>query len=267
MRSGGELDLPTGTLYPALRRLEAAGYLAQRVEHGRRPEAAHLHADGGRRRALAAARRVADFSTSSTACSARLTVRDQGHPRCGWTASATLARMSVRRDLHRGLDAALVGPRASTPRPGPRGSRPPGRRHRRLPSRRLRPRRSRAAAVADFGTSTRSPRPSRPRWRSPRPAGPRGCCLRSCRSSRSCGTGRCAHDTPPPDSLVLRHPRQFVEVVGGADDRRRASCWSSPAASATAGSRAGRGIARLTGVRRARLERSRSECGALRWRR
>jgi DNA-binding PadR family transcriptional regulator len=27
VRSGGELDLPTGTVYPALRRLEAAGYL------------------------------------------------------------------------------------------------------------------------------------------------------------------------------------------------------------------------------------------------
>jgi PadR family transcriptional regulator PadR len=27
VRSGGALDLPTGTLYPALRRLEAAGYL------------------------------------------------------------------------------------------------------------------------------------------------------------------------------------------------------------------------------------------------
>ncbi|MBM2614174.1 helix-turn-helix transcriptional regulator [Actinoplanes sp. LDG1-06] len=27
-RSGGELDLPTGTVYPALRRLEAAGYLS-----------------------------------------------------------------------------------------------------------------------------------------------------------------------------------------------------------------------------------------------
>ena len=27
MRSGGEIDLPTGTVYPALRRLEAAGYL------------------------------------------------------------------------------------------------------------------------------------------------------------------------------------------------------------------------------------------------
>lgn len=29
-RSGGELDLPTGTVYPALRRLEAAGYLDSR---------------------------------------------------------------------------------------------------------------------------------------------------------------------------------------------------------------------------------------------
>ena len=28
VRSGGELDLPTGTVYPALRRLEAAGFLA-----------------------------------------------------------------------------------------------------------------------------------------------------------------------------------------------------------------------------------------------
>ena len=27
VRSGGELDLPTGTVYPALRRLEAAGHL------------------------------------------------------------------------------------------------------------------------------------------------------------------------------------------------------------------------------------------------
>lgn len=27
VRSDGELDLPTGTVYPALRRLEAAGYL------------------------------------------------------------------------------------------------------------------------------------------------------------------------------------------------------------------------------------------------
>ena len=27
LRSGGELRLPTGTVYPALRRLEAAGYL------------------------------------------------------------------------------------------------------------------------------------------------------------------------------------------------------------------------------------------------
>jgi DNA-binding PadR family transcriptional regulator len=29
-RTGGEVDLPTGTLYPALRRLERAGYLASK---------------------------------------------------------------------------------------------------------------------------------------------------------------------------------------------------------------------------------------------
>jgi DNA-binding PadR family transcriptional regulator len=41
-RSGGTLDLPTGTLYPALRR---AGRLpAQRVEHGRWPAAAYVPA-------------------------------------------------------------------------------------------------------------------------------------------------------------------------------------------------------------------------------
>ena len=28
VRSGGEIDLPTGTVYPALRRLESAGYLS-----------------------------------------------------------------------------------------------------------------------------------------------------------------------------------------------------------------------------------------------
>ena len=38
VRSGGALDLPTGTVYPALRRLEAAGYLssAWSTESGRK---------------------------------------------------------------------------------------------------------------------------------------------------------------------------------------------------------------------------------------
>lgn len=33
-RSGGELDLPTGTVYPALRRLEAAGHLVSTWSDG-----------------------------------------------------------------------------------------------------------------------------------------------------------------------------------------------------------------------------------------
>lgn len=43
-RSGGELDLPTGTLYPALRRLERLRLPGQRVEHGRRPQAPYVPA-------------------------------------------------------------------------------------------------------------------------------------------------------------------------------------------------------------------------------
>lgn len=43
-RSGGELDLPTGTLYPALRRLERAGYLASEwsTVSGRKRRTYHL---------------------------------------------------------------------------------------------------------------------------------------------------------------------------------------------------------------------------------
>ncbi|WP_405064295.1 helix-turn-helix transcriptional regulator [Kribbella sp. NBC_01505] len=49
-RSGGELDLPTGTLYPALRRLEAAGYLAGEwsTVGGRKRRTYQLTADGRR---------------------------------------------------------------------------------------------------------------------------------------------------------------------------------------------------------------------------
>jgi PadR family transcriptional regulator, regulatory protein PadR len=57
VRSGGELDLPTGTIYPALRRLEAAGYLdsAWSEASGRRRRTYRLSRSG--RRALAAKRR------------------------------------------------------------------------------------------------------------------------------------------------------------------------------------------------------------------
>jgi PadR family transcriptional regulator, regulatory protein PadR len=55
-RSGGTLDLPTGTLYPALRRLERAGYLRSewRTVHGRKRRTYRLTAAGTR--ALAAER-------------------------------------------------------------------------------------------------------------------------------------------------------------------------------------------------------------------
>jgi PadR family transcriptional regulator len=49
-RSGGELDLPTGTVYPALRRLEAAGYLASRwSESGGRKRRTYTLSPAGRR--------------------------------------------------------------------------------------------------------------------------------------------------------------------------------------------------------------------------
>lgn len=50
-RSGGELDLPTGTVYPALRRLEAAGYLDSdwSEESGRRRRTYTLSRAGRKR--------------------------------------------------------------------------------------------------------------------------------------------------------------------------------------------------------------------------
>ena len=53
LRSGGDLDLPTGTVYPALRRLEAAGHLksAWATTGGRKRRTYTLSASG--RRALA----------------------------------------------------------------------------------------------------------------------------------------------------------------------------------------------------------------------
>ena len=42
--SGARFDLPTGTIYPALRRLESAGPRRRQVVGGRRPQTAHLRA-------------------------------------------------------------------------------------------------------------------------------------------------------------------------------------------------------------------------------
>jgi DNA-binding PadR family transcriptional regulator len=55
-RSGGALDLPTGTLYPALRRLERAGYLASEwsTVAGRRRRTYRITSAG--RRSLGTAR-------------------------------------------------------------------------------------------------------------------------------------------------------------------------------------------------------------------
>jgi len=49
-RSGGQLDIATGTLYPALRRLERAGYLRSKwsTVHGRRRRTYQLTAAGQR---------------------------------------------------------------------------------------------------------------------------------------------------------------------------------------------------------------------------
>lgn len=56
IRSGGALDVPTGTLYPALRRLERAGYIRGKwtTVGGRRRRTYQLTATG--RRSLATER-------------------------------------------------------------------------------------------------------------------------------------------------------------------------------------------------------------------
>jgi PadR family transcriptional regulator, regulatory protein PadR len=63
-RSGGEVDLPTGTLYPALRRLERAGYLQSEwsTVAGRRRRTYQLTRSG--KKVLAAERQ--DWNTFRT---------------------------------------------------------------------------------------------------------------------------------------------------------------------------------------------------------
>jgi PadR family transcriptional regulator, regulatory protein PadR len=61
VRSGGEIDLPTGTVYPALRRLEAAGYLTSAwSETGGRRRRTYKLSSGGRK---ALARQRAEWET------------------------------------------------------------------------------------------------------------------------------------------------------------------------------------------------------------
>jgi PadR family transcriptional regulator len=67
VRSGGQVDLPTGTVYPALHRLERAGLVAARwsAAGGRRRRVYQLTAAG--RRALATERTAwRDFSAAVT---------------------------------------------------------------------------------------------------------------------------------------------------------------------------------------------------------
>ncbi|MGL4175936.1 MAG: PadR family transcriptional regulator [Dermatophilaceae bacterium] len=79
-RSGGALDLPTGTVYPALRRLEAAGLLdsSWSAETGRKRRTYRLSRSGAR--ALAVRRE--EWTTFAEVVSRLLEpgVRTQGSP-------------------------------------------------------------------------------------------------------------------------------------------------------------------------------------------
>jgi DNA-binding PadR family transcriptional regulator len=55
-RSGGALNLPTGTIYPALRRLERAGYVSSEWDTVNGRERRTYRLTGGGRRALAGER-------------------------------------------------------------------------------------------------------------------------------------------------------------------------------------------------------------------
>ncbi len=62
-RSGGALDLPTGTLYPALRRLERAGYLrGEWGSVGGRERRTYRLTPAGRRSLVAARTEWRDFT-------------------------------------------------------------------------------------------------------------------------------------------------------------------------------------------------------------
>ena len=78
-RSGGAFDLPEGTIYPALHRLEQAGLLREQLDDGRlRPTPARLHADANSEiaRWSSAVRFGNSFPMRSAACS-----EDRGHGR------------------------------------------------------------------------------------------------------------------------------------------------------------------------------------------
>jgi len=68
VRSGGQVDLPTGTVYPALHRLERAGLVQARLVSSRRAPPPRLPADPGRPACPGhRAQHLADFSVAVTA--------------------------------------------------------------------------------------------------------------------------------------------------------------------------------------------------------
>lgn len=64
VRSGGQLDVPSGTIYPALRRLESAGYLTSGwFADGGRKRRTYVLSDSGRRALSAQRQEWVAFST------------------------------------------------------------------------------------------------------------------------------------------------------------------------------------------------------------
>jgi len=80
VRSGGALDLPTGTVYPALRRLESAGYLssAWSDDTGRRRRTYRLSRSGAK--ALAAKRGEWESFAEVVTSVLRPAAGSRGHP-------------------------------------------------------------------------------------------------------------------------------------------------------------------------------------------
>ena len=67
IRSGGRVDLPTGTVYPALHRLERAGRVRQAVSAGGRRRRVYQLTPAGRRARDTERSTWRDFSTAVTA--------------------------------------------------------------------------------------------------------------------------------------------------------------------------------------------------------
>ena len=112
LRSGGELDLPTGTVYPALRRLEAAGHLRSTwATAGGRKRRTYTLSRAGGGRWPSSARSGGRSRRSSTACSARRDGDLRGIPDADPGRGRDTGAREHRRGLRRSTGPALVGPR------------------------------------------------------------------------------------------------------------------------------------------------------------